>query len=131
MQYSPKLKRISAQIQQILKDNDVAGYFVIHTCTPEGAGFSEFAVEITPSYSAVEFNAAKDRVSIKGKLEHYNGDAKKQNQRLTQTLNMLEHLSVRTMEDGMMLAHVADKASQAYNATHSGDNLSSKQSQDN
>lgn len=120
MEYSPKLKRTAEQIKKILKDNDVAGYFVIHTCSQDGAGFSEFVVELTPSYSAVEWNKTRDSINIKGKLEHYNGDKKKRDSKLVATTNMLHHLSTRAMEDGLMLARISQKADQVWDAEHKG-----------
>lgn len=131
MQYSPKLKRIAEQMKKILKDNDVAGYFVIHTCSPDGSGHSEFVVELTPSYSAVEWSPTRDSIKIKGKKEHYNGDTKKRDTKLAQTTNMLHHLSTRTMEDGLMLARVSDMADKTWDAEHGGGGLSSTQEQNN
>ncbi len=131
MQYSPKLKRIAEQMKKLLRENDVAGYFVIHTCSPEGEGHSEFCVEITPSYSAVEWNPTRDAIKIKGKLEHYGGDEVERDTKLVQTINMLHHLSTRTMEDGLMLSNIADMADKAWNAEHKGGGFSSHQEQNN
>ncbi len=131
MQYSPKLKRVAEQIKKILKDADVAGYFVIHTSDGTGEGHSEFCLEITPSYSCAEWNPTKDGIKIKGKLEHYNGDKNKRDKKLNATINMLHHISTRTMEDGLMIARVSDMADKAWDAEHGGGGLSSHQEQNN
>ena len=131
MKYSPKLKKAAEQIKKILNDNDIAGYFVIHTCSLNGEGFSEFVVDITPSYSAVEWNATKDSIKIKGKLEHYNGDKKLRDTKLVQTTNMLHHLSTRAMEDGLMLARVSKLADQTWDSEHNGWGLSTHIEQNN
>lgn len=118
MQYSPKLKRAMEQIKKILKDNDIGGYVTLHT--PEHGGHSEYLIEITPKYSCIEWSPQMDKITIKGKLEHYNGDKGKRDKKLNETINMLHHLSTMTMEHGLMLAKVSDQADKAWEAEHKG-----------
>lgn len=46
MQYSPKLKKVMEQIKDLLKENDIAGFVVLHT-----PGHSEYLNAVSPSYS--------------------------------------------------------------------------------
>lgn len=126
MQYSPKLKRAAEQIKKILKDNDLAGFAVIHT-----PGNSEFILEITPSYSAAKWNATRDRVIIEGKAAHYNGDKAKRDKKLTDTMNMFHHLSTVTGTNSLSLMQISELADKAWNAEHNGSGFTSEQEQNN
>lgn len=46
MQYSPKLKKVMEQIKDILKENDIAAFVVLHT-----PGHSEYLNHVQTSYS--------------------------------------------------------------------------------
>lgn len=126
MQYSPKLKTIAAQIQQLLRDNDVAGYVVLHT-----PGFSEYLIEITPSYSCIEWNALKNSCIIKGKLEHYDGDRLERELRLTDTINMLRHFADVVGPHALQFIENAEKVDDIYRATHHNGGHTSQQTQSN
>lgn len=126
MQYSPKLKRVMSQIKKILSDNDIAGVVVLHT-----PGFSEYLTEIKPSYSCAEWMPNGEGVIIKGKLAHYNGDVAKRDKKLTDTIGMLHHLSVNTMQMGLNLGEVSDQADKTWDAEHTGGGHSSHNQQNN
>ena len=49
MKSSPKLKKAMAEIQAILKENDIAGFVVLHT-----PGFSEYLNHLETSYSCAK-----------------------------------------------------------------------------
>jgi len=62
MDYSPKLKSVMEQIKTILKENDIAGFVVLHT-TPN---HSEYLNYISPSYSCARFDGSNIRFTAKG-----------------------------------------------------------------
>lgn len=85
MDYSPKLKSVMEQIKTILKENDIAGFVVLHT-TPN---HSEYLNYISPSYSCAKFEFSNIRFTAKvselGK--------EKAHQQLTDTYNMITHFA--------------------------------------
>lgn len=87
--FSPKLKMIAAQIEQILRDNDVAG--AVHIFEP---GFNELAMHIGPSFSCVALNE-KGQLRINPPIEHpeYPEVHKK---KIADTVNMLANLRLRS-----------------------------------
>lgn len=60
MQYSPKLKAAMEQIKAILKENDIAGFVVLHT-----PGFSEYLNHFMTSYSCAFLQDGQFRVRLK------------------------------------------------------------------
>lgn len=60
MQYSPKLKKVIAEINEILIKNDVAGIVAIHT-----PGFTEYLNYISPSYSCAKAEEGGIRFRLK------------------------------------------------------------------
>lgn len=126
MQYSPKLKSVADQIKQILRDNDVAGYVVLHT-----PGFSEHLIEITPSYSCLEWNALKNNCVIKGMVKHYGGDRQLRDQKLADTINMLKHFSDVIGSHALNFMSTSENADHIWNATHHEGGQTSQQQQNN
>src|SRR5258708_7917603 len=126
MQYSPKLKRVAEQIKKLLKDNDIAGLVVLHT-----PGFSEYVNEITPSYSAIEWNVTKDSVIIKGKAEHYGGNKAKRDKKLADTANMLTLISETGGTTLLSVMQLSDKVKEVWNHEHTKGNHSSDTEQNN
>lgn len=61
MQYSPKLKKAMEQIKAIIKENDIAGFVVLHDST----GFSEYLNAISPSYSCGFIEGDQIRFKLK------------------------------------------------------------------
>lgn len=86
MQYSPKLKKAMEEIKVILNKYDVGASVVLHTPI-----FSEFLLKVDPSYSCAKFE--NNELRIRSKLEDYNGDKTQQELTLTNTVNMIVHLS--------------------------------------
>jgi hypothetical protein len=135
MQYSPKLKKVMYQIQQMLKENDIAGVIVLHTIEQnlssdkEVKGFSEYSVNISPSYSAASLQPA---FVVKGKAEHYNGDKEVRNKIMAQTSNMLVHLAEISGRCTMLVMDCQKTYEKYYGKDdHTGGELSSNQSQNN
>ncbi len=69
--YSPKLKEVSAQINKILKDNDVAGLCILYT-----RGFGEFLNHLETRESVFRYEHLPEGLALrfKSKLEDFNGD---------------------------------------------------------
>jgi hypothetical protein len=61
MDYSLKLKSVMEQIKILLKENDIAGFVVLH-CPPN---YSEYLNYISPSYSCAKFEGSNIRFTAK------------------------------------------------------------------
>lgn len=110
MQYSPKLKKAAEEIKAILKKHDIAASVVLHT-----PGFSEFVLEITPSYSCATLN--HDNVRFKAKKDDFN-DELKRHQAIQDTANMMNLLSDVTAKNAMMLINVSEQFDKIIGAEH-------------
>lgn len=99
MRYSPKLKRVMAQIETILKQNDLAGF----VCLAE-PGFSEYQHFLSPSFSAASLDGDRLRINIKGLAL----PPSQKRQMLETTSNMLALLSTTMMEQGYGLANISE-----------------------
>ncbi len=92
MQYSPKLKRVMEEIKTILKQNDIAGFVVIHT-----PGYSEFLNHVETSYSCAKIQGDEVRL----KLKAAEVGLEKAKQIATDTLNMVTHIAKATGENAL------------------------------
>lgn len=93
MQYSPKLKKAMEQIKDILKENDIAGFVVLHT-----PGFSEFLNHFETSYSAAKFMDGGVRLKINSKeigIDRARIVAR-------DSLNMMTHFAKNTSEHAIL-----------------------------
>lgn len=89
------------EIKAILDKYDIAGFVVLHT-----PPFSEHYLKINPSYSCARFEELADGTAIrfKAKLqEDFQGDKVACHKKVTDTINMFDHLSMRTGETAMAL----------------------------
>lgn len=87
MKFNPKLKNAMEEIKSILNEYDIAGSVILHS-----PGFSEYFTKINPSYSCAKFDG--DGIRVKAKLnEDFNGDKKAWNKKVTDTVNMIEHIA--------------------------------------
>ncbi len=93
MQYSPKLKKVMEQIKDILKENDIAGFVVLHT-----PGHSEYLNHVTTSYSCATVLPEGVRLRLKGSEV---GKEKAQ-QLANDTFNMITHMSRAISENAML-----------------------------
>lgn len=84
MQFSPKLKKAMEEIKVILKRHDIAAHVVLHT-----PGFSEYLLEIQPTYSCAKFEGA-GIVRFKAKKEDFGDSAELRDQRIHDTINMFQ-----------------------------------------
>lgn len=58
MQYSPKLKSAMEKIVAILKENDIAGFIVLH----DKGSYTEWCNHLVPSYSVMEVAPGSIRI---------------------------------------------------------------------
>lgn len=126
MQYSPKLKRIAAQIKKILKDNDVAGLVVLHT-----PGNSEYVTEITPSYAALKWRPKMDGIDVLGKAAHYGNDKAKRDKAVADTANMLDLLSITSGNQVIMIMELAELVKKTWGDDHGPTDHTSDTQQNN
>lgn len=94
MQYSPKLKKAMEQIKQIVKENDIAAFVVLH----DEAGFSEYLNAVSPSYSCAILQEDGVRFRLKGAEV-----GKERAQQIAQeTYNMVTHFADMIAKHAMM-----------------------------
>ncbi len=86
MKYSPKLKGLMKQIQEIIEGAGVAGTVMLYE--PMN---SEFMIAIEAPFSASKFEQLPQGTAIhtRCKLADYNGDKEAQTKALTHTIDML------------------------------------------
>lgn len=123
MQYSPKLKKAAEEIKAILKRYDIAGAVALHT-----PGFSEFVLEITPTYSCATLN--HDNVHFKAKKEDFNDELKRQTV-IKDTASMMNLLSDTTARNAMMLITVSEQFDKIVGAEHTTGGFTSESTQNN
>lgn len=90
MQYSPKLKKALAQIDEIMKEHDIGGTVILHT-----PGFSEYKSYISPSYSCAYFDYSIPNaigIRFKAKAAELPGGAAERDQKIADTDNLFLHL---------------------------------------
>ena len=85
MQYSPKLKKAMEEIKTILKENDIAGFVILHT-----PGFSEYINYVSPSYSCAKIEGSELRFKLKA-VEV--GGKESAHKIASDTFNMVTHFS--------------------------------------
>lgn len=85
MQYSPKLKKIMDQIKDLLKENDVAGFVVLHT-----PGYSEYLNHLNASYSCAKIESNE---GIRFKLLSKEVGRERAKQIANDTYNMITHFA--------------------------------------
>lgn len=112
MDFSPKLKRVTALIKKILEKEDIAGFVVLHT-----PGYSEYLHHITPSYSCLKV-AGNGGIRITSRLADYNGNVQKKRKKETDTSNMLALLSTTAGVQTMHLLDLSRIVDDAVGAEH-------------
>lgn len=124
MQYSLKLKKAAEEIKMILKKYDIAANVILHT-----PGFSEYLLEITPSYSAAWIE--NGMIRFRARAEDYNGNTAIRNQKISDTLNMLRLLSDTAGRNALSLLEVANYFDRTTGADHGDSNHTSSITQNN
>jgi len=127
MQYSPKLKKVMKQLQEIIDDNDLGAVVVIHDKT----GFSEYIMKVDPSYSCATLMPNGEGVRFSAKAVDFGGDKKKRDQVVAHTTNMIYHLTECTGKIAYGLINVEEQLSKLVNSNHYGSGHSSNTQQNN
>ena len=122
MQYSPKLKKVIAEIKAIIEKNDLAGF----VCLVE-PGNSEYLHVINPSFSAAFFDGNQVRIKTKDLNLSQAGKQKL----LATTSNMLALLSTTVMQSGLSLGQVSQFIDKKIGAEHTDDTHTSQKELDN
>lgn len=124
MQYSPKLKKAMEEIKAIIRKHDIGAMVILHA-----PGFSEYYMNISPSYSCAKHDG--DTVRIKAKLKDFNGDKKAWQVKVTDTSNMLTHLGETGARTSMSILNVSEQLDKLIDAEHFGGGHSSHTDQNN
>lgn len=111
MQYSPKLKKAIAEIEEVIAKHDIAAVVVLHT-----PGHSEFIIRISPSYSCATVDG--DKLRIRAKLTEFNGDKKALEKTVTNTSNMLNVLANTMGKTSLTLLDVSEHLDKHVGAMH-------------
>jgi len=112
MDYSPKLKVAMEDIKEILKKHDIAGSVVIQT-----PGYAEYLLHIKPSYSCARLDE-NGIMKFKAKKDDFGSDARKRDQQIADTANMLNLLSDVSAQNTLALLDVSDKFDKIVEAEH-------------
>lgn len=123
MQYSPKLKRVMEEIKTLLRKEDIAGIVVIHE-----PGFSEYVHVLQPSYSCVVIKP--DAIGFEMAKKHFKTEHDRKS-KLTNTSNMMEHLSKITGQIAMNLLDASASLYKVLGAEHFGGGHTSDDQQNN
>lgn len=122
MQYSPKLKKVIAEIKAIIEKNDIAGFVCL-----VAPGNSEYLHVINPSFSAAFFDGTSVRIKTTGRQI----SPEKKRELLANTSNMLHLLSTTVMQNGLTLGHVSIMIDNKIGAEHTGGSHTSQTELDN
>jgi len=123
MQYDPKLKKVTAQIKELLIENDIAGLVVLHT-----PNFSEYLLHVDTSYSCARPEGTGS-IRVRARLqEDFNGNQEQHTKKLTDTANMFQHLATTGGNIVMSVMRMAEHLNEHLNAEHRpGDSTSHNQ----
>lgn len=124
MQYSPKLKKATEEIKQILLKHDIAANVILHT-----PGYSEYLLHITPTYSCAWLE--NDMIRFRARKADYNGNAMIRDKKIADTLNMLRLLSDTAGKNALALINVADEFDKIIGADHEDRGHTSHTTQNN
>ena len=114
MSSTPKLSAAIAQIQKILKENDLSGIIMLHE-----PGYCEYRVEISPSYSCAKLVEEGDEINVlfEMKKEHYTDEDLRQ-AKIRDTSNMFVMLAECATNVTMGLITVSDEYDKVIGAEH-------------
>jgi len=128
MNYSPRLKKAMQEIEAILKREDIAGSIVLHR-----PGFAEHLLHISPSYSCatIHHGTKQDHIRLKARSADHNGDKEKVRQLVTDTSNMMMHLSTLVGVHAIELMNASELLDTYTGAEHGPSSHSSHTEQNN
>lgn len=113
-----KLIQARAEIEEILRRHDIAGYVVLHNAPDQ----SEVFMRLTPGYSRlveVAADAGGTMYRLRSKLADYGGDVEAQRRDLEATANMVHSLAMHLGTGAMPMLRLADQVNRSTGATHS------------
>jgi len=110
------------QIKQILQENDIAGFVVIHT-----PGFSEYLNKLDTSYSA----ARLENDGIKFRIKSAEIGKEKAKQMATDTVNLFTHLAKQVGHHAMFYLEAEKMLIERYNPEDFPGNETSHTEQNN
>lgn len=126
MDYSPKLKKAMAEIEAIIKREDIAGVVILHhidveqfkeeNIGKEATGYTELYTMISPSYSCVKKYPQQLRFEIKSAEI----GREKAFQQSHATYNMLNHLTTVVCNNALLFMELFDKYKSITNHKSSG-----------
>lgn len=122
MQYSPKLKKAMEEIKSILKENDIAGFVVLHT-----PGYSEYLNHVQTSYSCATVLPEGVRLRLK---ESEIGKEKAM-QLADGTFNMIAHLTNAIAANAEMYITCHEQLKKKWNGSSSDGGHTSHNQQNN
>lgn len=122
MQYSPKLKKAMEQIKSILKENDIAGFVVLHT-----PGHSEYLNHVQTSYSC----AAVTPEGIRLRLKEAEIGREKATFLADGTYNMITHLTEVIAENASMYINCHEQLKKKWGGSSEGGEHTSHSQQNN
>lgn len=122
MQYSPKLKKVMAEIEDVLKKHDIAAFILLHT-----PGFSEYLQKVSPSYSC----AVADDSGVSLKVNAKEVGEEKAKKLIEGTVNMVVHFAEILGKSGLFYHKMLDQLKQRFEIEETGDGHTSHSSQNN
>lgn len=112
------------EIAAVVEKYDVGALVVLHL-----PGHSEWMTKLNPSYSCARFTDGGIR--IRAKAEDFGGDTKQRDQKLTDTANMLMHLSTIGGEQALIIGQVSKAVDKLLEADHGDGQHTSETDQNN
>jgi hypothetical protein len=122
MQYSPKLKKVMEQIKEILKENDIAGFVVLHT-----PGHSEYLNHVQTSYSC----ATVLPEGVRLRLKQSEVGKEKAEQLANGTYNMITHLTTAIAANAEMYLSCHEQLKKKWEGKETGGGHTSHNQQNN
>jgi len=128
MESNAKLLAVRAEIEAILKKNDIGAHVVLHMIagkTPEHTeGYTETFGFYEPSYSCLkpllDSRGVMIGLHLRSKIEDYNGDAEAQRRDIEATSNMVSSMAVLLANDALSMIDLSKRLDAITGAEHTG-----------
>jgi hypothetical protein len=125
MEYSPRLKRVMAEIRAIIDREDLAASVVIHEF-----GFSEFHLKLTPSYSIAKLENGNQLI-FKASLKDFNGNKQLRDYKVAATANMLTIMAETLGTTALNIIQVSEAFDEKFKIEHGKGGFTSQLDLDN
>lgn len=106
-QFSPRLVKALAQINEILEQENIAGVVVLAI-----PGFVQSGIKVDPSWSCCRIEGGKYKINAR-LWEDFGGDAGAMKQRMTDTMDMLNALTMTGARAILPLGDIARTVNKA------------------